>query len=315
MGCGASNEAAAAPETTSQAAAQAAPVPEPEAPNEDEWTPELGHSFVHHFNLGFAKGDSAIVCRQAFRVFSTELDRNFIKKKQLYQLLEALGFEVDEDTMKEFDANENAKCEVHEFIKNMQRRKAAGMQPVPRNFGFIQHRSKAADDNEIWWNEELARAFKQHYDTGFTKKGHQKTTKMVFTLFSRGKGGMDMAALYRLLELTGFPPRDFYSETLFREFDRNKSELIESKELVTGMKRRQRAGVPMEPCDFGKDAHIPLEHPQLKTPEEIAAEGEAAAAQRAAEETIPEGKESNVWTENTNWGRMSTIDERIAALK
>merc|ERR1712166_1033150 len=221
---------------------------QPKEVDSNEWTRTLGAEFKHHYHQGFKRGDSVVAARKAYRVFSTELDRNFIKKAQFAQLLCALGQKPQgEDFMKEFDENDNDRAELHEFIKAMQKRSAAGMKCEPQNFGFVQVRATSSGGPEegVWWNDALAREFKRHYDSNFAKRTYLKTVKAVFNLFTNNQPGMNQPQLYRLLELTGFPPNDFHSETIFREFDRNKGGLVEQKELVTGLKRRHR-----HPKDF-----------------------------------------------------------------
>merc|ERR1712224_868873 len=98
--------------------------------------------------------------------------------------------------------------------------------------------------------------------------------EQVFRLFSEGADEMKMPQLYNLLAKLGNPPSDPSQATIFCEFDRNRNNQVECKEFLRGMLKRSQAGITLEPCDFGPDAHIPPPPP----PEDDAVDGAASGA-------------------------------------
>jgi len=274
MGCGASTAPQVQEATTEQVVRDngdtEVDTEDEQVPKERIWDPALAHDFGIAYCDGLKKGSDVVVARAVFRTFSHELDKNFMKRPQLYEMLTALGMPPgDNDTdevIREFDRDGNGKCEVHEFIREMQTRSRQDMEIRPCNFQdptrqrLLEAESEDVDGSQ--WTEGLARSFLEHYKSNFNKKrccynkgGKScKVAEKVFRLFSGGSKEMSMPQLYNFLTKIGTPPDDVNKITVFREFDRNLNEHIECPEFVRGMYKRSMAEVPCEPCEFGESA-------------------------------------------------------------
>lgn len=234
------------------------------------WDAALGAKYKAAYDQGMKTGDQVMVSKLVFNLFSAELDKNYMKRPELYVLLMALGqppaSEDDDEVFREFDttgsgtfsADPNGRCELTEFTKGMATRSAKGIPCSPCNF---QNPEEVKKEQELlasgdFWSESLATQFMEHYNDGLQKKSSGKIAKKVFKLFSQGSENMNQEQLYRLLTVLGMPPKDPQKGTVFYEFDRDKSEMINFKEFVTRMRKWQYQGMVCEPTQFGSKAHL-----------------------------------------------------------